>query len=699
MHSKITHRCTLATISVMFVFCNSSGAQSPDRLDILQAGYPRAFFFRQSEKLARSQSLTFEQWERTFIRLGGIEGKVFDEEIPDTSARNIDLFTRFKKRHPEQLVLVHYNGQSRDPRYNTEAFFAGHWLYHAGCRLIRDVPANEDVSILHVEDPQLFLTNIGRYGSKNEDLVICALTSDDKPDYSRAEQLELVAKDRENKTLTVRRGAFGTNPLKWKKNQSYVAAHVTGGPWGRRSNLLWLYNFSLGCPRDSQGRTCADILVDDIALQFEPGGSVELLDGIQLDILRHFIYNFRGIRAVHTDADGKRDDNNFDADNAYGRGVYEFCRSLKKRLGDNKLLLADGGLPNQRAFGIVNGIESEGWPHLHDMDINNWSTGINRHRFWHTRTAEPVFHYVNHKYVKRAPETPRSQMLRSIPLDTTRLVLAACQMMDAVFTTFATVQPEPGEEMGVHDELRMGTARRNNWLGKPLTPPIQLALDSEDLLAGEGKAINEQFLKRLHSGNTAIQRLERSVLAIKIHCTDTDAYLMQFTLANIPLASKDVVLRFHVRAEPVPDCPPAMARYVKVACRLAGKTKQENPLSQSLLTWSDSRWFEATFYFRDLKRGIYSFDFNVDGTAPVYLSNITLHAHPDVMLREFEHGLVLANPSLEPFEFNIDKLSPGKKYRRLQGSPNQDPQTNDGSKVGDSVIIPPRDGLFLVKID
>ncbi|UCD28225.1 MAG: hypothetical protein JSV03_14215, partial [Planctomycetota bacterium] len=476
MANKCTYKVLFAVV-VIFSMCGIVTAQGLNQLEIMNAGYPRAFFFRNCEGLARSGQMTFEQWERTFTRLGGIEGKVFDEEIPNTSGRNIDFFTRFKKRHPGQLVLIHYNGDSRDPRFNAEKFFAGHWLYYNGCKLTKDVPAGEGESFLQVEDPRLFGINIGRFEDKNEDLVICALTPEGKPDFSRAEQLELIAKDQENKTLHVRRGAFGTRPLAWKKNQSYVAAHVTSGPWGKRSNLLWSYNYSVDCPRDPQGRTCVDILVDDLAVCFERGGNVELLDGVEFDVLKHYTYLYVRLRGVDVNADGKIDRGLGEVNNPYGRGVIEFCRRLQNRLGTDKLILADGCfISNQRAFGILNGIESEGWPDLHDMDINKWSTGINRHRFWHTRCAAPVFHYVNHKYVKIIAGSPRAHILKSIPLDTTRLVMAACHMMDAVFTSAVWPRPEDDEEIGIYDELRMGTANKTNWLGKPLAPPVQLAL-------------------------------------------------------------------------------------------------------------------------------------------------------------------------------------------------------------------------------
>src|SRR5689334_15988935 len=81
-----------------------------------QDDYPRAFFFRSSEGAAANPRSSYEQSDRTFSRLVGIEGKVLEEEVPGRSVKNIEFFTRFKGEHPEQLVLLHYNGNARDPR-------------------------------------------------------------------------------------------------------------------------------------------------------------------------------------------------------------------------------------------------------------------------------------------------------------------------------------------------------------------------------------------------------------------------------------------------------------------------------------------------------------------------------------------------------------------------------------------------------
>ena len=37
-------------------------------------------------------------------------------------------------------------------------------------------------------------------------------------------------------------------------------------------NLMWTYNFSTQSPRDAQGKQCVDVLIEEFASFFGPGG-------------------------------------------------------------------------------------------------------------------------------------------------------------------------------------------------------------------------------------------------------------------------------------------------------------------------------------------------------------------------------------------------------------------------------------------
>jgi hypothetical protein len=62
---------------------------------------------------------------------------------------------------------------------------------------------------------------------------------------------------------------------------------------------------------------------------------------------------------------------------------------------------------------------------------------------------------------------------------------------------------------------------------------------------------------------------------------------------------------------------------------------------------------------------------------------------PDVVRRDFAHGIVLNNAGTAAQTVDL-----GGTFRRLTGR--QDPATNDGS-VGTSVTLPPGDGLILLR--
>jgi len=92
-----------------------------------------------------------------------------------------------------------------------------------------------------------------------------------------------------------------------------------------------------------------------------------------------------------------------------------------------------------------------------------------------------------------------------------------------------------------------------------------------------------------------------------------------------------------------------------------------------------------------------SFEFEVEGKEDVTVAGVSAHASADALVREFEHGILLANPSQSPYTFDLSALYPGQSFHRLQGSKDQDPVTNDGSTVGGQVELAAKDGLFLVK--
>ena len=658
-----------------------------DRLQVLTGGWPRAFFFRAAEGRAANPRTTYEQWDATFSRLMGIQGKCLDEEVLGRGRRNAEFFTRFKQAHPDQLVLLHYNGNARDPRFERDPYFAGHWTYRQGAQVLSDVPAEDGQTVLRVDHPERFRVNIGRYRDRNDDVGLCVLGADGRPDWHTSEQVRLVSVDRKAGTIRVERGCYGTRPRAFAAGKAWAAAHAVEGPWGRRNHLMWFYNYATCCPRDADGRTAAEVHADELAARFAPGGALAAFDGIEFDVLFHE----RGDRRIDCDADGRADGGVVDGVNAYGLGVLRFLERLRERMGPDRLITADGHSGrHQRGFGLLNGIESEGWPDLRDRAIADWSGGLNRHAFWAARGRAPVFNYVNHKFVEPTGEPGKVNHRPEVPWPTHRLVFAAAVMTDSAICYSYEPPSEKGESFGIWDELVRGRDRVVGWLGRPTGPAQHLALAAPDTLGGAGDPPGEALRKRL-SGKEL--RVAPDVGGLKVERADDDAEPLRIRLAGVPCDGPDLVVRVTLRAAPLPGYPERMARLVHVAAA----PPQAKPVR--CMTWADGEAFTSYAYFSNVSGETIDLSLEVEGGAPVWIASVTAHAAPDAMVRTFERGVVLANPSPRPATFDLAHLAPGRRFRRLRGSPHQDTETNTGEAVGRTVTLGPKDGLFLVDTD
>ena len=683
-----------AMAMVVMLLAASAGeawGREPAKLRVLGADRPRAFFFRGAEGFAANPKITYERWEACFERLMGIEGKVLDEEVLGRQARNPEFFTRFKARHPEQLVLLHYNGNARDPRYQAQGFFAGHWVYHNGAKILADIPAEAGVTEIRVSNARLFRTGVGRYRTSNEDVGLCALDAAGKPDWSKCEQVQLVSVDVGKRLIRVKRGCYGTQPGAFEAGKAWAAAHVSEGPWGSKNNLMWFYNHSTTCPRDAAGRTCDDVLVADLARRFAKGGQLAAFDGLEFDVLHGSCHGGRPGRRPDCDGDGKGDSGVIGGKNVYGIGVIEFIRKLRKALGEDVLMLADGHSGgHQRAFGLLNGIESEGWPDLRDARVDDWSGGMNRHLFWLANGRQPRFSYINHKF-NSPGDQPGRPTATPVPLSTVRLVMAAGEFTDsAICFAQAPAKEQRSDLIAIWDELWMGKDKRTGWLGRPVGPAVRLGTQAGDTLGGRAAPPKAPLLKRLRGQGV---RFAIEGQALKVSATNAEARDLCFRLTDVPTGGADLLVAVTARADGRTGYPKEMARQMWVG--LAGVGTEKTP--ERFMTFANARAFTSHFAFGRIGSKTVDLEFRIEGGEAVTLSAVTAHAAADAIYRPYERGVVLANPSLRPIEFDLGRLLPGKRYRRLRGSESQDPKTNNGAAVGAKVTLGAKDALFLVR--
>jgi hypothetical protein len=695
---------------------NGTAEASPLDLEIFQQGYPRAFFFRQTEDDAQVSEVSFAEWEKRYLPLGGIMGKVLNEEHDLSKKNNLDWFLQYKANNPGKVVLLHYNGKGRRPTDEaTRKFFAGHWLHYRGTNLTRALSGDSSATTLHVEDPSVF--RLSRYdGALRDDIAIVPMTGG-KPDWSNAEQVRLRSIDHRAKTIFVVRGAYGTRPRSFPTG-SYLAAHVATGPFGSPEDppehvALWSYNLSTVGPRDAQGRNGIEALTDYLVETFGPGGTLSSFDGITLDVMG-FSASGWPKREIDTDGDGRADGSVIDGTDVFTLGSLELSEALRRRLPD-KLILSDGQSPkgSQRSSRHLNGVESEGYSEVHDLGLNGISKGENVFNFWKTNSASPSFNYVNFKYKDKATGLPRNEFEPSASEDQSyrklRLALASAVFSDSVFTFKGPFTSDPGKwgppptlwkqggvQVRVFDELWQGVDQIPNWLGMPLGPAVYLASASPDLLAGRGTRWPQTFIERFRGNGVLFSREEGTAgpgMLIRDSSPDASQLVLDrrlvFTLPGVEVSGKDLFVSLRLRTDPLEGYPAWVGRRVNV--NAAGIRRLGS------FTWANDKSFAAKFNFRDVGPGRVDLEFGVEGQGPVHFERLVARSAANAAYREFENGAVFYNDSNRSYTFELQRLFPGASFRRLRGTDNQDPTTNNGRPLGATLTLGPRNALFVVR--
>ena len=664
---------------ITYSFQKSSNEQdSLNQLRILKNDQmPVAHFFRTPEQQGRRASTTWDEWYSKFSRLMGIEGKALSEEVLANNEKVRQYFSRFKELHPDQVVLLHFNGRARDPIYERGPFFAGHWIYFEGATIESDLPAEEGIFEVRVSDVNLFKTNIGLRNNKNEDIGFCRLNADGTPDWHNSEQVRLVDIDHDSGIIKVERGCYGTKPMSFKAGNSYAAAHVSEGPWGSNSNLMWYYNFSPLSPRDKNGKQAVDILTEQLSSWFKKGGRLEKFDGVEFDVLHHVpMPAIPAGRGMDLNADGKPDDGVFDGVQTYGIGVVNYVKDLRKHLGNDKMIMADNDRWfHQRAVGILNGIESETFPTGADDNFEDWAGGINRLLFWAANSDTPSFNYIARPDSRRIPDV--------------RLMLAAAALTDAGVSMKDPnkFNEETKGSVLIWDELQKGQENVLGWLGKGIAPAQRMATVSRNLMV-DGVGLRD----KISSSNCKID-IKREM--IQLSNEPGNEKFMEFQIGEFKTNGQDLLVMATVKADPMTEYPEEVARlmYVDVSGGEKGSLEKRVVKNMALV---NEKPFRAGFYFRKFSDPA-SLSFHFEGNEPVTISDIAVYSAPDVMVRKFEGGLVIANPSEHDVKIDLKKVWAGEKFRRIIGSDNQDPVTNNGQTVNGKLTVGPLDAIFLVR--
>ncbi len=700
------------SIGVFYTACNTQNSKTEtkekvadessktaDLMILNEANYPRVFYFRQTER--PEYYMNYEDWQNEWDGLMGVQGKALGEELADRSLKHVKYYSQFKKDHPQQIVLLHFNGNACDPLFETNEFFDGHWLYTNGTKITEDLPENWTYSKVKVEDAGYFVEFTGRFFDRKEDVAIVALDQNGKPDWNYCEQAIIREIDYKNNVLTIARGAYKDRPLAFKAGKARIVAHVVEGPWfggletqNQGNNMLWYYNHSSTCPRDKKGRNCNDVMAEIMAKRFLPGGALHHFDGFELDVLfstlEHNSYFYlqnlgQGKkRAPDCNGDGIADMGFINGKNVYELGVHQYIKTQREKLDEINpgiLFMADAGHKTQHSFGYLNGIESEGF-HL-------WAN-INTHFFWNANARKPRFSYINHKFKNTDGDFYPKQ----------RVALSAAMYAGSAVAQYVPQPPRnPNGTVGIWDEFVKGKDNERGWMGKPLAKAVHLVEKEKDIL--NGKKLSDDVLNKLHFVNCKAT-LKNGTIKLT---GDTNQHDLKIIIQNVTLPTKEFNLAITCRCEPKEGFDPEYGRKMWI------RPTDEN--GKSLL--SDYEWYWHTkdrrfaymnnksftnyILFEDTKSTKANIEIRFISHEPVYIKAISLYAAGDPMYREFENALVITNPGNHEYTFNLAEISPGKRYQRIHGTIYQDPETNNGKPVGDEITLSKHDALFLVKAD
>jgi hypothetical protein len=683
--------------------CSSSDRTGKDLMhkEALSAGFPRILLFR-NDKLGLGEG--YDYWEELHLPYNGVTKKYVTEEV-DMTPEAAEYANLFAVKHPEKLMLLHLNGEqvAIKRREVHSTYFPGHWVYEEGTWLTEDIDATTTTisveSARYFEEEAYIIRGGGEVtGTLPHDIILVPVDESGEKRWYESEYVTVETVDYENNTLKVKRGQYFSKPGVFQQKSTYVAP-VAGNGWA--GNLLWYYNLSSVCPVDSNGMASADIFFEQITSYFSKDGVLKNFDGIGFDV-NYFMATHHP--AWDCNNDGIADGGVVDGVNVFRIGDWEFLKRLRDHFGEDFIITCDGWKDeNQRAVGVLNGMESEGLCRPND-GYRQISRTLNQHVYWNMyNNAKYKFSYITTK-LRHPEDLEMATQLR-------RLGLGVACCLGVAYTD--SNQPE----------VNGGTLNRPGWLGQPLSEMIFPAMAAEDLLAGSGVSMEEQLLSQFNF-NGAEYNVREGVLYVK--GTDDRRFVdMKIPGPEIMLPeSGDLIVFLEAKAmEGYIDLEEGNRVPRKINIRvdgtpsfiLPGETSQMVAMHNDLAGFMGTPGFTPmSFYFRKVGRSDrpVRITFEVEEQGAFAIRNLTAHSAASTVAREFENGVVLVNPSYDEQSFDLVNLFSGNySYRRilveeggadhLYDAHEEVIEYNNGEKITDpsKVVVPGLNALFLEKTD
>ncbi len=638
------------TIIYLFVLLQLFAQQKSNiaKKEVFTKGFPKSLLFRST----MGQDKDFESWEKAHLPYNAITKKYLNEEIPIDSALSA-WANRYAKFHPEKLMLIHLNGESTstEDKETHKTFFPGHWVYEAGTKLSENI--SEEIKVVKVDDVTVFSSSVHMYKAgdhKGEKLplsvILVPVSANGEKNWYNSEFAIVEQIDTIKNSISLKRGQHFSTSKKFDRG-TYIAT-IPADHWG--GYLLWYYNLSTSCPRDSAGKNCADRNFDNLVNWFGKGGILENLDGIGYDI-HYFEVSEKHHPKWDLDNNGVADRGVFNGKNLYRTGNWELIQKTRKHFGDNFIITGDGWNDDmQKAVGIMNGMESEGickpWDAFREV-----SRTINQHTYWNLHNnARHKFSYIHFKLQNDEANIHRYSDLRRFGLG-----LATCL---GVAYTAVTIP-----------EMTGGELKKNNWLGSPASEIIYPSMKDPDLLRNDGIEMSANFINQFN-----FKEAHSEMINNELHIKGTDSVRYN-TLAvkgpEVNITNGDLVVFLEVKAiDGLADFEITDRVPRKFYVKLEGLPGNKSEPQFGFL--GTAGFTPLCFYFRNAgnSESPLQINFEVEEQGEIAIRNFTVHNSPLLMVREFEKGIVLVNASLDTTYVDLSKIFPTKlNLKQLQVDP------------------------------
>ena len=681
-------RKTCSALCALFLFPSWGGLAAEKLADkeAFNGQYPKRFVFR--GEYQRKPNANYEAFLKATAFSGGVIQKFVPiDEMPRLDAKTRSGFAdRYARENPGKLVLLHWDAQEHVNTIpeSSGRYFPGHWCLYEGT-ILREALGTDDEWI-KVEDYRVLARETKNRKARSKwwtpTLLLLALDDQGKALWDHYEYVELLELDKENQAIRVKRGQALSSARSFAKG-----SRIAGIATYLSTPHLLAFNYSTKSPVDKNGKCAADIQFEELIELFDSEkGLLRNANGIAFDVLNWIPPHNREL--IDSDGDGKADGayDPVTGEDLWRKGAYAFQKRLREHFGRDFILMNDGAyLKDQRAVGVFDGIESEGLVRHNDA-FRGFSKTLNVFDYWEKNNPTA------YRMATIVPKLKNPADAKH-PEKYTRFCMAVATCLGAAINTGPVSAPDE-----VPEEIRGGDMNTPYWLGKALAPMKNWGLEGPDLLAGLGKS--RDFMAAWEPYDCDIKYEGGSLL---VSGRDKTAFrknsVVKWLRFKVPEEVNDITVVFEAKAREGllgmdKGIPRILSFSVEGLPSYEGNPRQDRMYNDMWGLFGSSAYTELSFYYREVAGRTLNFVISIEGAGEVEIRNFRVNAAVSALSREFEKGVVLANPSLREYTFNLREMFGSSAFKRLKG----EKFPNDGTEVGTHVKLGPMEGLFLRKI-